>query len=383
MTAVAHQRIGFRAVPGGRVAYAEVGEGPPLVLPTPWVSHLELDWEVAEYRDFVAALARTHRVIRYDRLGCGLSDRPPRPGTGVEHDTAVLTALIDGLELDVVALFGFSIGACAAICYAAARPERVTRLAIFGGYAEGARTAPDTLRTAILDTIRAHWGAGSRLLADVWMPTVDARVREAFARLQREATGAETAATVLASVYDADIRDELAAVRAPTLVLHRRNDRAIPFTLGREVAAAVPGAHFVPLDGDNHPPWLGDSGAVLASLLPFFAADTPLPTADPPGGMGGPGGVGGVGSPVAASPAGASRVVGGAEPGGGDGGGVLTEREREVLRLVAAGRSDAEIAAALVLSGHTVHRHVANIRRKLDQPSRAAAAATAIRLGLI
>ncbi|EXG81414.1 alpha/beta fold hydrolase [Cryptosporangium arvum] len=340
MSGAAGQRIGFRAVPGGRVAYAEVGDGPPLVLPTPWVSHLERDWEVPEYRAFVAALAGTHRVVRYDRLGCGLSDRPARPGTGVQHDTAVLGALVDALELASFALFGFSIGACAALGYASARPERVSRLAIFGGYAEGARTAPEALRTAILATVRAHWGAGSRLLADVWMPGVDARVRDAFARLQREATDARTAAAVLASVYDADLRGALAGVRAPTLVLHRREDRAIPFALGREVAAGIPGARFVPLEGDVHPPWLGDSGPVLDALLPFLAADT--------------------------------------APGR-----VLTEREREVLRLVAAGRSDSEIAAELFLSGHTVHRHVANIRRKLDQPSRAAAAAAAVRLGLI
>ncbi|GAA0249126.1 alpha/beta fold hydrolase [Cryptosporangium japonicum] len=332
------QRIGFRAVPGGRVAYAEVGDGPPLVLPTPWVSHLERDWEVPEFRAFVTALARTHRVVRYDRLGCGLSDRPPRGGTGVEHDTAVLATLVDELELASFAVFGFSIGACAALGYAAARPGRVTRLALFGGYAEGARTAPEALRTSILATVRAHWGAGSRLLADVWMPDVDSRVRDAFARLQREATDAETAAAVLASVYDADLRGILADVRAPTLVLHRRHDRAIPFALGREVAAGIPGARFVPLEGSNHPPWLGDSGAVLDALLPFLTESD---------------------------------------------GDVLTAREREVLRLVAAGRSDSEIAAELFLSSHTVHRHVANIRRKLDQPSRAAAAAAAVRLGLI
>ncbi|MFI5955914.1 alpha/beta fold hydrolase [Cryptosporangium sp. NPDC051539] len=345
------QQIGFVAAPGGRVAYAEVGSGPPLVLPTPWISHLERDWEGPEFRAFLGALARTHRVIRYDRLGCGLSDRPALTGAlapSVPNDTAVLSAVIDGLGLAETALFGFSIGACAALCYSAAHPGRITRLAISGGYADGARTAPEALRAAILATIRAHWGAGSRVLADVWMPGVDASVREGFVRLQRDASDGETAAAVLAAVYDVDIRDVLGAIRAPTLVLHRRGDRAIPFELGREVAAAIPGARLVPLDGNIHPPWLGDSAPVLGALLPFLAAD--VPGAEP-------------------SPSGDSTA--------------LTEREREILREVAAGRSDAEIAAELVLSTHTVHRHVANIRRKLGQPSRAAAAATAIRLGLI
>ncbi|TQS42553.1 alpha/beta fold hydrolase [Cryptosporangium phraense] len=342
------QRIGFVAVPGGRIAYAEVGSGPPLVLPTPWISHLELDWESPEYRTFLGALARTHRVVRYDRLGCGLSDRPELVGAvapSVAHDTAVLSALIDGLGLETTALFGFSIGAGAALGYAAAHPGRVSRLAVFGGYAEGARTAPDALREAILATIRAHWGAGSRVLADVWMPGEPASVREDFVRLQRSAADAETAAAVLAAVYDVDIRGVLGSIEAPTLVLHRRDDRAIPFALGREVAAGIAGARLVPLDGNVHPPWLGDPAPVLDALLPFLGADAP---------------------PEAAVET-----------------GVLTEREREVLRLVARGFNDAEIASELVLSAHTVHRHVANIRRKLDQPSRAAAAATGIRLGLI
>ncbi len=66
-----------------------------------------------------------------------------------------------------------------------------------------------------------------------------------------------------------------------------------------------------------------------------------------------------------------------------EGVGELSEREREVLRLVAEGLSDPEIAERLVLSPHTVHRHVANIRRKLGLRSRSAAAAVAARAGLI
>ena len=61
----------------------------------------------------------------------------------------------------------------------------------------------------------------------------------------------------------------------------------------------------------------------------------------------------------------------------------LSHREVEVLRLVAEGRTDAEIARALVLSVHTVHRHVANIRTRLDVPSRTAAAAWAVEHGLL
>ena len=120
----------------------------------------------------------------------------------------------------------------------------------------------------------------------------------------------------------------------------------MPFSQGREVAALLDRARLVALDGDMHPPWLGDSDAVLGALTTFLDANhpaRPAPTGDGP----------------------------------------LSDREREVLRLVADGLGDAEIARRLVISPHTVHRHVANIRTKLGQPSRAAAAAYAAREGLI
>jgi DNA-binding CsgD family transcriptional regulator len=194
-------------------------------------------------------------------------------------------------------------------------------------------------------TVRAHWGAGSRLLADVWVPGADAGTRERFARLQRAAASADVAAAMLQSVYATDMRDLLPQVRVPALVVHRRDDRAMPFAQGRELAALLPQARLVALDGDVHPPWLGDSDAVLGALTTFLDAH-----------------------PARAAP---------------PGDGPLSERECEVLRLVADGLSDGEIARRLIVSRHTVHRHMANIRTKLGQPSRAAAAAHATREGLI
>ncbi len=140
------------------------------------------------------------------------------------------------------------------------------------------------------------------------------------------------------------MRDLLGSIDVPTLVLHRRHDRAIPFDLGRELAAGIPGATFVPLPGNDHFPWYGDPDSVVRPVLSFLGASLPLGAPD-------------------------------------DGG--LSGREREILMLVAEGLSDAEIAERLVLSPHTVHRHVANIRNKLRQHSRAAAVAEAARLGLI
>jgi pimeloyl-ACP methyl ester carboxylesterase len=330
------QQIRFCQVDGRRVAFAAVGDGPALVLPAYWGSHLELEWTFPEYRAFITALAAERTVIRYDRIGTGLSDRvrPDRPD--VEAELRTLGAVIG--DRGPVSLLGISWGACVAAAYAAHRP--VQELMMVGGFANGADAGSPPLRDAILATVRAHWGTGSRLLADIWVPGTDAATRDAFAQLQRAAADAETAAVMLEAIYATDVRGVLGEIRAPTLVVHRRDDRAIPFELGRDLAARIPGARLVALDGDIHLPWLGDRDAVLRAL--------------------------GSGAPAA-------PVVDGP----------LSAREQEVLRLVADGLSDADIAERLIVSPHTVHRHVANIRAKLRQPSRAAAAAHAVREGLI
>jgi pimeloyl-ACP methyl ester carboxylesterase len=328
------QQIRFLEVDGRRIAYATVGEGPPLVLPAYWGSHLELEWTFPEYRAFIEALAAGRTVIRYDRLGTGLSDRVRPEHPGIEAELRTLEAVIPA---GPVSLLGVSWGACVAAAYAARRP--VEELALVGGFAHGADAAPAPLREAILATVRAHWGTGSRLLADVWVPGTDTATRDAFAALQRAAADAETAAVMLEAIYATDIRDVLGDISAPTLVVHRRDDKAIPFELGRDLAARIPGARLVALEGEIHLPWLGDRESVLVAL-------------------------------------GAQRAETVED-------GPLSPREQEVLRLIAAGLSDAEIAERLIVSPHTVHRHVANIRTKLRQPSRAAAAAHAVREGLI
>src|SRR6185369_16348139 len=129
-------------------------------------------------------------------------------------------------------------------------------------------------------------------------------------------------------------------------VVHRRGDRAIPYRLGRELAAAVPSATFVPLAGSAHFPWFDDADSVVRALRSVLAPDQPPPASSPQ----------------------AAR---------------FSPREREVLSLVARGLSDKEIAEQLVLSPHTVHRHVANLRSKLGRTSRTAAVAEAARLGLL
>ncbi|MEB3024134.1 alpha/beta fold hydrolase [[Mycobacterium] crassicus] len=332
-----------------RVAYEMRGDGPPLVAPAWWVSHLELDWQNAGFRRFWEGVANGYTLIRYDRLGVGMSDRTVRDSDlTLDGEVATLRALLDELELERVSLIGGSSGSCTAVAFAAAFPEHVERLVLYGSYPHGAALAAPGVANAILAAIRAHWGLGSRLLSDLFLGDTDSAEQERFARFQREAASAETAAALLDLVYRLDVRAHLPIVRRPALVVHRRDDRAVPYRFGREVAAAIPGATFVPLQGSAHLPWYGDVDSVVRACREALA-------------------------PVRPSPNHASELE--SVP--------LSSREREILACVARGLSDGAIAEQLVLSPHTVHRHVANIRRKLGRTSRTAAVAEAARLGLL
>ena len=342
------QQTGFVEVDGRRIAYATVGDGPVLVMPSWWVSHLVEDWRDEGFRQFVEALARRYTVVRYDRLGTGLSDRErPADTLTLDYEVALLEAVVDELSPSSLSLFGMSCGACASAVYAVRHPDAVDRVVLYGSYANGRALGPADALAAMVELVRSAWGIGSQMLADVFMPNVPPERRRALAAYQRAAATPETAAELLRLVFEYDVRDALAEMSVPTLVVHRDRDRAIPFRVGREVAGLVAGAGFVSIPGDAHLPWHGDVADSVGAVAAFLGIPQPSREAQP------------------------------------EGVGELSEREREVLHLVAEGLSDSEIAERLVLSPHTVHRHVANIRRKLGLHSRSAAAAAAARAGLI
>lgn len=348
------QEIRFTEEGGRRIAWARSGDGPPLVLCGWWMSHLELNWREPRFRAFVEALGRHRAVIRYDAPGTGVSADGSAPAATVDEQAAALAAVIEASGASSVDLFAASSGAPVGVAFAAAHPERVGTLLIYGGYASGRSIADPRRREAIVELVRGHWGLGSRALADVFMPSADGPERDAFAAFQREAASAEGAARSLEAVYRFDAGARLGDVTAPAFVLHRREDRAIPFELGRELAAGLPGASLLALDGADHYPWFGDSDAVLRAALTALGVESGVAPGPDPG----------------ADPA----PVEGQD---------LTSRETEVLALVASGLSDREIAARLFLSPHTVHRHVANVRTKLGLPTRAAAVAAATKRGLL
>lgn len=339
------QVIRHTRVDGRSIAWTATGDGPPLLLGAWWASHLELDWRDPRFRRFVGGLADFRTVLRYDRAGTGASDRDGPPLGGAEGELHTISALLETVGAGPADMLGISMAAPEAVAFAAVHPHQVERLILYGGYTSGAALAPASARSSLLTAIGQHWGIGSRLLADVFLPDATPAERTEFAVAERRSMSGDVARAALSDAYAFDASGFLPRLRVPALVLNRRGDRAVPLVRGRELASRITGARFIPLEGVNHLPWHGDSADLLRALLEFL---------------------------------GVAPVVVRASAGG-----ALTTRERDVLRLVARGLTDQQIAGHLVVSSHTVHRHVANVRRKLNVSSRAAAVAWAAQHGVV
>ena len=263
------QAIRFTSVDGRRVAYATVGSGPPLVLPAMWISHLEEEWEFPEVRAFIEALAAEHTVVRYDRLGTGLSDREPRPGMAAE--LATLAAVMQAAGADAEpALLGISRGAPDRGRPRRGRPRRAPPRA---RWAPTGTARPSPRPRCGRRSPRPSAPTGERAPAS--SPTSGCPAPTGSSASASPPTSAppprpRPRPTSWPRSTRCDVRPLLASVHVPVLVVHRRDDRAMPFAGARELAAALPDAELVALAGDVHPPWLGDPAPVLDALLPFL-----------------------------------------------------------------------------------------------------------------
>ena len=229
---------------GARVAYATVGEGPLILCPPWWVSHVERDWEHPGFRHFFTRLAEGFRVVRYDRPGCGLSDRDVPPRTQAS-EVQLLAALADALGDSQFSMFAVSCGGPAALTYAAAHPDRIRRLCLYGSFVSGSDAVPPEVGDALADLVTAHWGFGSTALSAIFMPDASAREIEIFSRNQLDWASGPKAAELVRLACAMCAADVLTRVRAETLIIHRREDRLIPLEAGRRLAAGLPQARFM------------------------------------------------------------------------------------------------------------------------------------------
>jgi pimeloyl-ACP methyl ester carboxylesterase/DNA-binding winged helix-turn-helix (wHTH) protein len=254
------QQIHFCTTPDGvRIAYAQVGSGPPLVRAAHWITHLDYDWQSPVWHPWLVGLARGRMLVRYDERGCGLSDHDV--DQSFDAWVSDLETVVDALGLERFPLLGVSQGGAVAVAYAARHPERVSHLVLYGSYLQGrvrrARTDEQRREAALqLEMVRLGWGREEpsfrRFFTSTFIPDGPPELWDAFAELLRRTASAESAARLLEVWSHIDVVEEAAQVQAPTLVLHSRDELRVPLDQVRLIASTIPDSRLVLLDSRNH-----------------------------------------------------------------------------------------------------------------------------------
>ncbi len=249
-----------RTSDGVRIAWASMGEGPPLVKAANWLSHLDFDLESPVWRHWLRELSRDHTLIRYDERGCGLSDWDVDEFS-VDAWVRDLEAVVEAAGLERFALLGISQGGPVAIAYAVEHPERVSHLILYGAYGRGwaKRGAdPEALeeQEALMTLTRVGWGrdtaAYRQVFSELFMPDADEEQFDWFNELQRVSTSPDNAVKFQRAFSQIDVSDLMNRVQIAPLILHARDDMRVPFDAGRALAAGMPGSRFVSLPSRNH-----------------------------------------------------------------------------------------------------------------------------------
>lgn len=261
-----------KAADGVRLAFAKVGNGPPLLRTAHWLGHLEYDWELPIFRHFLLELASTFSLVRFDARGNGLSDWDVG-NLSLDIWVSDMKSVADAAGLDRFPILALSQGCAVAIAFALQHPERVSHLILYGGFAAGAYQSPEVTAAALeqFDAMKTlmklGWGANEptfrQLFTASMMPEATKEQIDAFNEAQRISASAECAVRYLDTVANFDVRHLLPQIKVPTLVMHVRNDRRVPIASSRELAAGIPGARFVTLPGKNHIPLEQDPGTPI------------------------------------------------------------------------------------------------------------------------
>jgi pimeloyl-ACP methyl ester carboxylesterase/DNA-binding CsgD family transcriptional regulator len=327
---------------GVRIAYtAPEGEGRPLVALTGWNCNAEFELRHPESQRFYEALKDGRPTAWVIPRGVGASQRKIPP-LSLECLVLDVEAVTDSLGWQTFDLWGEGSGALAALAYTARHPGNVSRMVLWSACASWGFTDPGTI-AALTGLMRSKWWLARRTMGDLCFPSGPMALYEWFVKMMGESIAPEQAADYLEFNANCDVADLVARVETPTMLLHRTGDRVVPISAGREMAALFPNARFVALEGDIALPYFGDTSYV-ESIRDFLEEGSAVGQALAPEG--------------------------------------LTPREVEVLRLVAAGKSNRQIAEELQITVNTADRHVSNILTKIGASNRAEAASFAVRNGL-
>ena len=234
---------------GTSIAYATLGEEPPLVDIRPWPANMEWDWERPEGRTYMEGLAEGRMLVWPMRRGVGASQRDVED-VSLEAQLADLTAVIDGLRMERFDLIGREDGGALAIAYAADHPEQVGRLVLWAPFVHGTDVVGPEAGRSLVELVRGNWPLARRAMADIIFPNGPIEWQKWMSSYFREAVSNKVAAKHLEFTMSLDVRAFASRVEAPTLVLHRRLQRTVPIAAGRAAAALIPDARFITLEGD-------------------------------------------------------------------------------------------------------------------------------------
>ena len=342
---------------GTSIAWMSIGSGQTLIhLPGVPFSNLEGDWRVPVLRRTFSTFGERMRFVQYDGRGTGRSQRDVTD-LSLEANLADLDAVMEAAAgLDQVVLLGYYASAPHAIAWAARHPERVRGVILFGGATSHWQTMQGPAMGALLSLIERDWSTFVESVTHAWLGWPEGDEARLAADGFRASTTPAVARATLEAVAGIDVTADTAHVRCPVLVLHRADAQVIPLEVSAELARALPGGRLAVIPGSSAGLFFEATDLVVDRIVAFVRD----PLAEPPAVDGGDG----------------RRT----RPKRGAGG--LSPREIEVLRLLAAGESNGQIAARLGLSINTVERHVSNAYRKIDARGRAEATAWAIRNGI-
>jgi DNA-binding CsgD family transcriptional regulator/pimeloyl-ACP methyl ester carboxylesterase len=335
------------------VAYYTIGKGKPLViLPAgPWAS-IEIEWRIPQCCAWYKQLARHRMLVRYDIRGIGLSE-PVEPDFGLESHILDLKAVIDHLGLENFALLAPQHAGPAAITYAARHMKEVSHLLLWMSYVRGADYYGSAPSQALHGILHQDWELFLEATAHAQLGWTESVVAHQVAELVRGKLSHDLIDAFDTAARRTDVAHLLSQVHSLTLVLHRRSVPHPPLSLSQRIAAGIPNARLVILEGESIAPFLGDTEAVLKAIDAFLGDNKTLTPED------------------------TAHTSAESLPG------LLSQRELEALGLITDGLSNQDIADKLVISVGTVKTHLSRIYSKLEVRSRTQAIARARELGLL